>query len=63
MDYSTLPDRIARIENLKAFAEASGLHRRTLQRVRDREGSPSLKTCSEIVAAIQLHKPKMRRQA
>jgi DNA-binding phage protein len=63
MDYSTLPERLGRIENLSKFAEQSGLTRRHLQRIAKGHQSPSLATCAKIEQKLKEIKPKMRPKA
>jgi len=59
MNYKDLPDRLARIVNLKQFADRSGIPRRTLYTVMQRENSPSLKTCEKIERKLKEVKPQM----
>lgn len=60
MDYRTLPDRIARIDNLKQFADRSGIPRRTLQRMMLPDYSPGLIMCGRVEQKLKEIKPKMR---
>ncbi len=61
MDYSTLPARLKRIANLKQFADDSGIHRRTLQRVMTGASSPNLATCQAIERALLTLKPAKKK--
>lgn len=63
MDYSTIPERLRRVANLKKFCEDSGLHRKTLQRIRKGSTSPSLDMCKKIAAALSLHRPAKIKEA
>ncbi len=62
MNYADIPDQVARIKDLKAFAEKAGVARGTLYNVKNRKGEhgPSLRTLKRIADAIKLHKPAMK---
>lgn len=61
MDYDNLPERLALVANLKEFADSSGIHRRTLQRVMTRAVSPTLRTCDLIDRQLRAIKPAKRK--
>jgi DNA-binding phage protein len=63
MDYDKLPERLARVENLKDFATKAKMHRRTLQRIINREGSPNIATLDAIAQKLKEIKPRMKKAA
>ena len=61
MNYVEIFARLARIENMRAFATASGIPRQTLLNVRAGK-SATTKTLDRIASELLAHKPQLRKK-
>ncbi len=62
MNYADLPEKLARVVDLKAFAAKAGVSRGTLYNVMKpvTKAGPSLRTLEKIATALREHRPAMR---
>lgn len=63
MRLETLQARLKAVPNLSGLARTAGLTRKSLQRIRDGEQSPTLRTLEKLVAALKTRAARPKKAA